>query len=386
MSFWNKKIVNIVGDIVGVEINDLSVRVIELGKKGKKKIILNYGSSPLASGNITDGEILNKENIVVALRSAISQAQPTKIKAKKAICSISETKAFLRIINIPKMQKEEISEAIKWELEANIPLTIDQVYYDWQKLDRNFSQEDDKISILVIAVARNIVDQLVGVVEAAGLEVVDVEIESVAQARCLIEDAERIESKNKRKDKDEKEVKNKNENKNETVLIIDLGGRRTSFIVSVGGMPCFTSSIPLSAGSLTDAIAKGLGVSVAEAETAKKNYGIGSAAENNNIFTAVSPILENFAVEIEKSIDFYLNGLGYSTSVDRIIMCGGGANTQGLIAHLARRINREIELGDPWINVDKNSDMEIAKNNEAVQYSTVIGLALKGAYYYENFS
>lgn len=364
MSFWTKKIINISGDTVGVEVNDFSVRVIQISRKGKKDSILGYNSVQIPPGSIIDGEISNKENIIAAVKKAVSESQPLKIKAKKAICSVSETKAFLRVINIPKMKKEEIKEAIKWELEANIPLTIDQVYYDWQMLNKNFSKEQSKISVLVIAVARKIVDQLMEVMEAAGLEVVDIGIESIAQARSLIED----------QDSDGK-----------TTLIVDLGGQRTSFLISVGSIPCFTSSIPLSAGSLTDAISKGLNIAREEAETAKKNYGIGSESENSNILDAVRPVLENLALEIEKSMEFYVSGLGYSAAIDKIIICGGGANTKGLIAYLVKRLGREIELGNPWANLNLGKSPVIIKNNEAVRFSTVIGLALKGLFY-EDFS
>lgn len=364
MSFWTKKIINISGDVVGLEINDLSVRAIQLEKAGSKNRVIGYGAADIAPDSISEGEIIKKENVVLAISNAISNASPQKIRAKKAICSISETKAFLRIVNIPKMKKEEIGEAIKWELEANIPLTIDQVYYDWQVLDQNFSKENNKMSILVVAAARKVIDQLVDAVETAGLKVIDVGIESIAQSRSLIS---------------EKEA-------GKTILIIDIGGRRTSFLIAIGNTPCFTSSIPLSSGSITSAIARELGVKEEEAERMKLNYGIGSINDNNAIFKAANPILESFVSEIEKTIDFYLNSLGYSSSIDKIIACGGGANTKGLIPYLMERIHREIEIGNPWINFNMEGEApDVIEKDKIARYATVIGLALKGAYY-ENFS
>ena len=43
------------------------------------------------------------------------------------------------------------------------------------------------------------------------------------------------------------------------------------------------------------------------------------------------PVLENLVQEIERSIDFYLTGLKYSESIDKIILCGGGANMKGIL-------------------------------------------------------
>src|SRR4030042_99470 len=85
---------------------------------------------------------------------SIKKSGPKKIKTNKVICSLPETKAFLRIVSLPKMKEDEIKEAIKWEMEANIPLPIDQVYYDWQLLEKKISKEPNKSDILVVAVAR----------------------------------------------------------------------------------------------------------------------------------------------------------------------------------------------------------------------------------------
>lgn len=361
LNVLNKKIINVSGDIIGLDLSDLSIKVIQLERKGKKNVIARLGSTEIAAGSISGGEIVNKENVIAAIKKVISSAEPKEIKVKNVICSLPETKAFLRIINIPRMKEEEIKGAIKWEIEANIPIPIDQAYYDWQLLDKNFSRKEGNMSVLIVAVSQNIVNQFIDVIEQAGLTVVNLEIESIAQARSLL-------------DRKEKE---------KTTLIIDIGGRRTSFLISVDNVPCFTSSLPLSAGSLTDIISKTLNINIKEAERRKIEYGIGLADKNDPVFKAVQPVLENLVSEIEKSIDFYLNGLRYSPSIDNIIMCGGGSRTKGIIDYLSKRLNKEITLGNPWINLDIKDDLSIKKKDESIQYATAIGVALKGLY--ENF-
>jgi type IV pilus assembly protein PilM len=203
MSFLQKKIFDFQGSTIGIDLSDLSVKAVQLEREGKKDKIVSFGLANIPPGNISGGEILNKEKVASAIREMIERAVPKKIKAKKVICSLPETKAFLRIINIPKMKKEEVQEAVKWEMEADIPISIDQAYYDWNILDKNFAGSENKMSVLVVAVSKKIVNQFVEVFELAGLEVVDMEIESVAQARSLI---------------------NKNNDK-ETAFIVDIGSR-----------------------------------------------------------------------------------------------------------------------------------------------------------------
>jgi type IV pilus assembly protein PilM len=359
MSFLNKKIFNSTSSIFGLDLSDLSLKLVKFEKNGFEEELVSFGSLQLSAGAVSDGEIKNKEQVSTAIKKLVGISGPKKIKTKKVICSLPETKAFLRIITIPKMNESEITEAVKWEMEANIPLPLEQVYYDWQIVTESLMAEKNKINLLVVAVSRTTVDEIVEVIELAGLEVVGLEIESIAQTRSLL--CKKDYSK--------------------TVLIVDIGDRRTSFSIAKEGVPCFTASVPLSGQSLSDAISKGMGISFEEAEKVKFNNGVGSDLKGDPLFKLVQPILENFSQEIERSIDFYLSGLGYSKSVDKVIICGGGANTKGIVPYLSKKLGREIELGNPWSNVNFGKKLPIIEKSQAVQYSTAIGLALKGLQY-----
>ena len=359
MSFLNKKIFNSSSSIFGLDLSDLSVKVIRLENNGTSEYVASYASVTLAGGSISDGEIQQKDQVVSAIKKAVATAGPEKLKTKKVICSLPETKAFLRIISIPQMSDSELNEAVKWEMEANIPLPLDQVYYDWQVIPETLLLEKNKINLLVVAIAKITVDQTIEVLELAGLDPVGLEIESIAQARSLLLE----------------------KNEKETVLIVDIGDRRTSFSVTKGGVPCFTSSIPLCGQSLTDVISKGMNIAFEEAEKIKISYGIGDDFKNDTLFKSTQPVLENFAQEIERSIDFYLTGLKYSDSIDKIVICGGGANTKGIVPYLSKKLGREIQLGNPWINMKLGKNLPIIDKNQSLQFSTVIGLSLKGLHY-----
>lgn len=359
MGFWNKKIFNYENDVFGLDLSDLSVKIVKLGDYGGTEGVVSFSSAKIPAGSVYDGEIIKKEPVVAAIKKAIAEAGPGKIKTKKVICSLPETKAFLRIVTIPVMDQAEIKEAVKWEMEANIPLPLDQVYYDWQVLDVSFTGEKNKLNLLVVAIAKPSVDQVIEILELAGLDPVGMEIESIAQARSLVDE--------KKQDK--------------TVLVVDIGDRRTSFSIVKNNIPCFTSSIPLSGQTMTDVISKGFNVSVEEAEKTKIQYGIGSDFKNDALFKLVKPMLDNLVSEIEKSIDFFTTGLQYSQKIDKIIICGGGAQTKGIIPYLSKKIGRELELGNPWVNLNAGKKLPAIEREESVQYSTAIGLALKGLHY-----
>jgi type IV pilus assembly protein PilM len=364
MSFFRKKIFNLFPQPFGLDLSDLSIKAMWLEREGEQEMVSSFGSVPLPLGSIVDGDIVKEDVVIEALHAIVERTTPRPIKTRKVICSLPETKAFLRIVTLPEMDESEVHEAIKWEIEANIPLTLDQVYYDYQVLQKRLAKEKNKLSVLVVAVARNMVDQFSSVLEKAGFEVAGLETESIAQARSLLSE----------------------QDEDKTRLIVDIGDRRTSFLVAIGNTPCFTSSIPLSSQMITDAISKEMHVPFEEAEAMKIKYGLGSLAMKSPLFKAAQPILENLAVEIDRSIGFYLSNLGYSDVVDNIVLCGGGSNMKGLLPYLTKRLNQPVEFGNPWTNIHLGRTLPPIDRGHSVQYSTAIGLALRGLDEYEDLA
>ncbi len=345
---FDKKIIDPNPDSFGLDLSDLSIKVAQIDLQSKYASVRGIASIDLPQGTIVDGIVVNADAVKEAINLVLQKAGITD---KDIVCSLPETKAFLRIITIPQMTQKEVAEAIKWEMEANIPMAIDQVYYDWQTLSHNLQGDDSKMSVLVVAVARSIVDQFYDVLNGAGLVARGFEVESMAQARSLLPD-----------------------NMDGTTMVVDIGDRRTSFFIVVKGIPVFTSSIPLSSESMTDAIAKDLNLSYAEAQKVKFEHGIGSVLKNDHIFQAMKPIIQGFVQEINRSRNFYLTGLKYSDRIDSIVLCGGGAKTKGLIPYLSRSLGQNIELGNPWMNFRFKS-LPPVDRDESVQYATAIGLA-----------
>ena len=351
MSFLNKKVISFSDDnVVGLDIGSTSIKAVCL----EDKIIKSYSFEAIPEGVITNGNIVNEKMLTEKIKKIVKNAKPDRIKTKKARFSISESKSFLRLISIPEMNQEEIEETVKWEIEANIPLPVEQVYYDWKKIEDVFP-DNGKVKILVLATAKKVVDQLLNIVDNAGLETVGVESESTSLVRSLL---------NKKND-------------NKTVLIVDLGRNKTTFVFAVKGVPCFTSSIPVSEQMMIGQIAKAFNISDEKARKIEEQNGMGTFFEDKYLFSSISPVLENLVSEIEKTINFYLDGLRYSSSVDKIIVCGKLSGEKNIVTYLSKKLKKEIEVGD--ILAGLNSDRKIVpiiEKGVALQYATAIGLAL----------
>ena len=83
MSILNKKIFSNASSIFGLDLSDLSVKLIKFEDNGREKEVASYGCVQLPVGAISDGEIKKKEQVVDAIKKLIEISGPKKIKTRK---------------------------------------------------------------------------------------------------------------------------------------------------------------------------------------------------------------------------------------------------------------------------------------------------------------
>ena len=356
MGFWNKNIINSGDEYLSLDISGSSIKVFQLERSKSSDKVRSFGIKEIPPGCVENGKIINQEKVIATIKELLNTAGPKKINTRKVICSLPESKVFLHEVVIPEMSEEEAVEAVKWEIEASIPLSVDQVYYDWQFLEK----KGGKQNVLTTSIARDFSDELCSILEKCGLEVYCLEMESIAIARSLVP---------------------KTAKKEEIFLIVDIGATKTSFIVSEGNVPYFTSSIPFSSSAISDEISNRLGLEKSEAERVKISEGVENSEGKNSILNSINPLLESLAVEIEKTIDFYQSMPNNNLQSVKILLVGGGANFKGLLSYLKSKLSWEVFIGNPWINLNLGKNLPAISQTDTVRFAVSIGLAMrKGDY------
>ena len=376
----------------GLDISDLSLKIIKLKKIKNGFDLATFGEQNLKPGIIKGGEIKDEKALSEVIKEALNKVQGEKLKTKYVIASLPEEKAFLQVIQMPRMSEEELKSAVIYEAENYIPLPIEEVYLDSQVI-QPVHNHLDHFDVLIAALPEKTVDPYLSVLKMARLEPVSLEIESLSISRALI----------------------KGEVSAFPVLLIDLGATRTSFIIFSGHSLRFTSSIPVSSGNFTEIISKTLGVDLAEAEKLKIKYGLeekiqinkikkgtekktdynpptassrsqSERAPRGKIFEALIPPLVDLIQQIERHLDYYQTHASHEhlppngKGVSKILLCGGGANLKGLPELLSLELKIPVELGNPWINILPTSLKELPDLplEKSLAFTTAIGLALRG--------
>jgi len=372
----------------GLDISDLSLKIIKLEKKRGVLNLASFGETPIKPGIIKEGEIKNEKSLAKIIKKAITEVEGKKINSKHVVVSLPEEKAFLQVIQMPRLPEEDLKSAVVYEAENHIPLPVEEVYLDSQIISPIYNHLDH-YDVLIAALPKKTVDPYISCLKTAGLEPLVLEIESLAIARTLI----------------------KNKVTSFPVLIIDLGSTRTSFIIFSGHSLRFTSSIPVSSQKFTEAISQTMKIDLISAEKLKLKYGLETKTREikRQIFDALIPPLTDLIEQIKKHLDYYQShashehllpsgkgvhsqtNKGYSKNrakrsnqssmgVKKILLCGGGANLIGLTNFLSNELNLPVEPANPWINILPKVQEKILglSSEKSLSYTTAIGLALRG--------
>lgn len=365
------EILNLKPESFALDISDFSLKIIKLKKRGNNLTLASFREKTIKPGIIKEGEIKDEAALLKILRDGLSNVRGEHLKTKYVVASLPEEKAFSQVIQLPKMSEEDLKSAVVYEAENYVPLPIEETYLDFQ-IVQPFSDHLDHFDILLAALPKKIVDSYVSVFKKAGLLPMALEIESSAIVRAMIRG-----EKNPRQ-----------------VLLIDFGLSKTSFIIFSGNSLRFTSSIRISSTSLTDSISKSLGTDLIEAEKLKIKYGLEEKkadknkkdfSEREKVFSAMMPVMVDLVQQIKKHLDFYLTHSSHehlpsdSLGIEKILLCGGGANLKGFSDFLSMKLKIPVEIGNPWVNILKEPLREVPELSfqESLSYTTALGLALR---------
>jgi type IV pilus assembly protein PilM len=238
---------------VGLDIGSEMIKVVE-AKNGKNgPTITGLGICPIPEGAIENSLILDPVAVGQAIKALLAE---NGIKTKPVISAVAgQSSVVVRVIEVPRMTREELTETMKFEVERQVPLPLSEVLMDFEPIERPGDPPDPQSMEVLLAVAQqDMVNRHVEALFAAGLAPNAIDVEPLASSRALIETDPVA--------------------KNQTVAIIDIGANSTDFDIYDGGMLVFACPPLQIAGiTFTQAISEYLQIPMDEAEKLKRQYG-----------------------------------------------------------------------------------------------------------------
>lgn len=322
---------------IGIDIGSSSIKLVEIFalRKEKKFKLLNFASEPLAGRS--------KEDALVEMTAKL------KLKNKFVNVAMGGESVIVRLITIPKMNKEELKSSLRFEAEKFIPFDIKDVEMQTQVLEDNL--KDNKMKVLLAAVKSKDIEALVNLIFKAGLNPKILDVESFALYNAY--EAGHC-------------------NLKETCLLLNIGERFSNINIVEEGAMSFSRDVLIGGGNFTREIMKAFAVEYKEAEKLK--------IEPKDKSVEISKILEtgflNLKDEIGSSLDYFESQS--QKKVNKIYLGGGSASLPGLSEFLKENFEIEVEIWDVTAVMEKDASVDLNELNKIKsQLAIAAGLALR---------
>lgn len=154
---------------LGIDLNTQSVQLVELS---------NQALQTYAYHDFLDAT----QNVSAVIDNLI---QSGSFQSKHVILAIPDALSISKILQVSaKLHPHEIEACVKFDLEKQLPYSLDDVYFDFQILGPSH-HEANSLDILLVASKIQNIQQRVEIIEHAGLKVDAVELESHAVMRAM---------------------------------------------------------------------------------------------------------------------------------------------------------------------------------------------------------
>jgi len=353
---------------IGVDIGSSAIKVVEIKKKGGKAVLETYGAIALGPyGDLDAGRVTNLpvEKTVLALEEVLKQAAVTSNSLAMAIPVQS---SLIFTIELPsQVSSAEIAAIVPTEARKYIPVPITEVSIDYfilPKKEASFSEMNaevnntnsteekaEKINVLVVATQNDAVAKYRSIISQANLEASFFEIETFSSIRANFE------------------------HELSPVLLMDFGASRTKLSIVEFGLIKVFHTIERGGADISNSISKSLGITFAEAEKKKKDFGFfGSSTEKS-----LSDIIKLHIDYIFSETNSVLLGYEkkYDRTISKVILTGGGCLLKGLKEIAVSNFQAEIEIGHPFSKVGAPEFLEKVLENMGPEFAVALGVALR---------
>lgn len=346
----------------GLDIGDLSIKLIRLKKIHRWRRPDFYSVDELRSINLPPGYIVNGElqqpemvrKKILYLLGKEGKKWP-EIKSPWVVADLPEPKTFLKLIEVDTPPDQVTLEDVRFHARQHLPYNLDETYLDWQ-LVNPAETGSQKSQILIAGVPKVTADAYTYLLNSVGLTPIALEIEALALARALITADKSYTG--------------------EARMILDLGATRSGVVVYDNNSLQFSANLNFSGEILTMAISQELKLDYDAAENLKINNGLTYDEANPRYLPIINRVVDQLVEEINKTINFYYEHFNHTNPVTHITMCGGLARLKNIDNTLTQKLKITAHPGHPWKNL-LNPHFSESENMEALGMASAIGLALR---------
>lgn len=333
----------------GLDLGTSSVKLVQLKSLHGKASLLTYGDMELPPNLLASDSPLDQDKLADMVRQLVDDA---RVSTKNVVAALPSNFAYSAVISMPKLSHEELTNAVRFQADKYIPMAIDQVKLDWVVIGPK-ADDPEQIEVLLVAAPIALANKYLSIVQKAGLELLALETNPMAQTRSLLAAG------------------------HEPSMLVDFGSIATDMAIVSNQIPRLIRSVNVGARTMVRVLAQNLGLDDEQAQQFLQKFGLMQDKLDGQVYKALKPAMDSVVEEILKSIKYFQEN-NASEKVSKVIITGGAAALPELPAFLANATGITVQVGNPWTNISYPAALESKLTPLALTYASAIGLAMRG--------
>lgn len=311
----------------------------------KKRLVLDIGASAIRLAELaptktghqlvkyyqrefnSDPALDESERKAIREKALADLLKESKVRTRKAIFGVPGQSVFTRSRALPPVPEYKVSQIVRYEIQQQIPFSLDQIAMDYQILGRT---EAGGYDVMMAAIKVDVVDKLVEVLQSSKRNIDVADVNPLAAYNWLKHTGEFGDS-------------------GECVALIDMGAATTDIVIEREGQFRFTRPLNIGGNDVTLAIASAFRQNFTDAERVKREKGFaptGDPQADGQGGEIIGNVLQRMVSEIVRSFA-YFRSLPGGGQVNRVILCGGGACLRNIIPYMQRQLGLEVRIAQP---------------------------------------
>ncbi|OIO36391.1 MAG: hypothetical protein COZ37_01015 [bacterium (Candidatus Ratteibacteria) CG_4_10_14_3_um_filter_41_18] len=320
---------------IGLDLETDSIKAADIS--GKDKSLDNYKIIHLDLG----------EDLKTRLKNGLKKMFSAHLANKRLVnIGVGGPSVVVRYPTLPKMPREELAGAMKFELEQHIPFKKDEVEYDFQVLEE-FSPDSKTMKIALAAVKKELIEEKIKTISEAGLKISTIDTNSTALINAF--------------------TNSNPAGKGEAAALINIGSEISNINVLKGKEPFLSRDIQFGRLTIIDLLAKDKNdCSLNEANNLLQTEG-----QREEILELARETLESLINEIRLSFSYYERQFG--ETISKIYLSGG--ITALLQSFFQEHLGVPVLSWNPTLNLKVNTNLKDIEADTG-KLAVAIGLAL----------
>lgn len=349
--------------LLGLDIGKSSIKVVQLASTRKGLVLTYAGLTDLPPSNGEDRQGQDRD-APLALHDVFKEG---RLKRQKIAINFSGRSPIVRYLLLPKMPKDELGEAVRWEAKKLIPFPMEDAVLDYLIVGETQERDLKRIEVLLVAAERAAVLNQLESFKRINLPITAMDINPLALFNTL--------KLNYKSDLDE------------NMVFVDIGAVKMDINISKRGVLRFTRNVQMGGDEITQAIEQGLGIEREEAEQLKRQTGLSGTAvqeeetgqakdQDGRLREIIRTAMDRMILETQRSMDYY-RAQFREGSAKTIVLMGGACLMPGFQEYFASYFDANVELDDPFAEILCDEKVFGDLRPLAPRFSTAVGLALR---------